>query len=117
MVMGNLTVELSEIQEKIYNLLKMNGTLTRDEICEHLGFEQYDYEYIKKYHSHPLNNDSGSVIHHLIKTKQYHSRTTVFDNLGKNDKSLIKRGLVEKFKINLGIRGRPKTYYRLVEVA
>jgi predicted transcriptional regulator len=100
---------LSPMQDKLIKLLTNNGPMTRDEICEALGFEQYNYEYIEQYYRHGYKKDSGSLIQHKISKKQYKRRTTVYDNLNK----LIKRKIVEKFSKNNHKRGRSIVLFKL----
>jgi len=96
--------ELTEIQVKLLDVLKNNGALKREEICEHLGFESYLLEYN---HHYPTWN--------LQKTKQqrkmqlHSKRTTIYNNLVK----LEKKGLVSKYSKNNGKRGRPPTYWKI----
>ena len=90
-------------QLKLINLLNDNGPMHRDQICEALGFEQYDYEYIKKY------TRTGTMIHQKQVITQYKKRTTVYDDLTK----LQKRKIVEKFSKKNGKRGRPPVYFKL----
>ncbi|TFG12059.1 MAG: hypothetical protein EU531_10925 [Promethearchaeota archaeon] len=99
------TENVSLFQSKLIQLLKNNGPLTRDQICEALGFEQYDYIHLEK-----LTHTGEKIIpYRPRKTKQYNRRTTVFENLEK----LIKRKIVEKFSKNNGKRGRPPVLFRI----
>lgn len=80
---------LTSIQKRIIEVLKKNGDMSRNEICEGLGFASYEYEF---------NTISPSKKRYPSKTIQYRSRTTVFDNLVK----LEKKGIVKRFSINNG---------------
>ena len=97
-------VELSEIQLKLLDLLKINGDLKREDICEHLGFESYALEYNYYY---PSRNLRKSI--QQRKLQMHHKRTTVQNNLVK----LEKRGLVSKYQKHNGKRGRPKTMWKI----
>jgi len=92
-----LRMSLSEIQEDILNILKQNGALTRLEICKALGFEIIGF------------TESPYGIY-----PQYKYRTTIYENLCRNKKNLMKQGLIESFKKKHGIHNR--TYWKLVEV-
>ena len=98
------TGELTEIQVKLIDILKTNGDLKREEICEHLGFESYVLEY--NYH-YPTWNLQKTI--QKRKMQLHHKRTTVQNNLVK----LEKRGLVSKYKKQNGKRGRPSTYWKI----
>ena len=80
---------LEPIQQKLINILKKNGAMSRNEICEAFGFKTIIYDHIvvspskKRYHN---------------KLIQYNKRTTIYDNLVK----LEKKGLVERFSKNNG---------------
>ena len=87
-VQGNIDMKelLTPIQEKIIDLLKKAGPMTREEICESFGY--------KKYHQ-------SQVFHH--------KRTTIYDNLLK----LQRRKVVEKFTHNNGKKGRSVVLWKL----
>lgn len=76
---------LSPLQDKLIKLLQ-SGSMTREEICDVLGFE-----YQEKY------------------TNLHKKRTTIHDNLVK----LQKKQIVEKYVHNNRKRGRPIVLFRL----
>ena len=85
---------ITPIQFSLLEILKENGSMTRDQICEEFGFKKYNKT---RYHR---------------EVEQYHQRTTIFDNLTK----LQKRNLVKKFRKNNGKRGRPSELWKIMGV-
>lgn len=101
-------IVLTEFQEKLLELLRIHGPLKREKICELLGFSSYQREFI---HYYPTIRPYKSKQHK--KMQLYNRRTTVYDNLDK----LLKKGLILKYQIPNGKRGRPPTYWKLQERA
>lgn len=94
---------LSPLQLRIIELLKENGPMTRDQLCEEFGFKKRKVIQTDKY----LLRERG--LHYRYVFERYDKRTTIHDNIVK----LQRRNLVEKFSKNNGKRGRPKIFWRL----
>lgn len=94
---------LSLLQLRLIELLRENGSMTRDQICEEFRFKKHRVDYTDSY----LGNKKGKTYHNVV--EQYSKRTTIFDNLIK----LQKRKLVEKFSRSNGKRGRPMVYWKI----
>lgn len=96
-------VDLTPIQQKIIDVLKKHGEMSRNEICEDFGYKTHIYEQIvvspskKKYHS---------------KFVQYYGRTTIYDNLVK----IEEKGLVERFNRNNGKCGASIKMWKLTKL-
>ena len=97
--------DLSPLQLRIIKLLKENGPMTRDQICEEFGYKKRKVIRTDKY----LLRERG--LHYRGVIERYDKRTTIHDNIVK----LQKRKLVEKFSENNGKRGRPLVFYKLTE--
>ena len=93
------------LQLRIIKLLKENGPMTRDQLCEEFGFKKRKVIQNDKY----LLRERG--LHYREVIERYDKRTTIHDNIVK----LQKRNLVEKFSKNNGKRGRPLVFYKLTE--
>jgi len=74
------------IQQRLIDVLKKKGNMSRDEICEEFGYKK------------------KIII-------RYEKRTTIYDNLLK----LEKKGKIKRFDINNGKRGRSITMWKLME--
>ena len=98
---------ITPIQFSLLEILKENGSMTRDQICEEFGFKKYKREFIQSY-----PNKKEYKTRHYREVEQYHQRTTIFDNLTK----LQKRNLVKKFRKNNGKRGRPPEFWKIMGV-
>lgn len=96
---------LSQFQLRILELLRENGPMTRDQLCEEFGFKKRKAMQTNKY----LLRERG--LHYRKVIERYDKRTTIHDNIVK----LQKRNLVEKFSKNNGKRGRPLIFYKLTE--
>ncbi len=91
------------IQEELLRLLEENGPMTRDDFCEAFGFEKYRIQDTTNYMK------GQTLIHYHRDFEQYHSRTTVYDNL----KKLLEQGKIEKFPKKNGKVGRTPIFWRL----
>jgi hypothetical protein len=101
-------INLTEIQCKIFNILKEKGSLSRNQICELFDFKmnlEYNYNQITYAQPH------FAVPKYKVNLKQYEKRTTVYDNLRK----LQKHKLVEKITQKNGKRGRPLVLWKLTK--
>jgi len=98
---------LSSLQLRLLELLRANGPLTRDQICEVFGFEKHQVKVsIYPDKKHPLRK-------HYETIEQYYKRTTIYDNLRK----LQKTGIVEEIRgKSNGKRGRPPEFWKIREV-
>ncbi len=83
-----------------------NGPMTRDQLCEAFGFEKYRVQSIQNYMR------GQTLVHYHRDIEQYHSRTTLYDNL----KILKDQGKVEKFskEREKGKIGRLPIFWRLI---
>ena len=88
---------ITKIQYDILQILS-DGDKSRHDICEVMGFETYTYNYT-------LPNEARTKAHMILHKK----RTTVYDNLLK----LLKMGIVEKYRMNKPVRGRPSEFWKL----
>ena len=79
------------------------GPMTRDQLCEAFGYEKYPYQHFQPYMK------GQTLIHYHRDVEQYHSRTTLYDNLI----ILEKQRKVEKFSKPNGKPGRPLIFWRL----
>lgn len=95
---------LTTIQTKILEVLNVHGDMTREGICEKLGFDCYLVQHIQYY---PRKRQPKSIYHRYI--EQYDKRTTIHDNLVK----LEKLNIVEKFSRNNGKMGRPPVLWSI----
>lgn len=92
------------IQKELLELMEKNGPMTRDDFCKELCYEKYRVQNIQSY------KRGQTIVHYHRDFEQYHSRTTVYDNLEK----LMKQGLVERFSKRIGKAGRSPVYWRLI---
>lgn len=97
--------DLSPLQLRILELLRENGSMTQDQICEEFGFKKRKVIQVDKY----LLRERG--LHISYAYERYDKSTTIYDNIIK----LQKRNLVEIFSKSNGKRGRPKIFYKLTE--
>lgn len=93
------------VKEMLIELLEKNGPMTRDQLCNEFGFEKYPYHYNQIYMR------GRTLTKYPRNYKQFHSRTTLYDNL----KILRDQGKVERFSKNNGRKGRPHTFWKLIE--
>lgn len=98
--------DFTPIQAKIVKVLKENGSMTRDQICEAFSYKKRKVIRVDKYLLWERR------IRYTQEYEQFNKRTTIYDNLVK----LQKKKLIEKFSKNNGRRGRPKIYWKLKEV-
>ena len=98
---------LSPLQLRILELLRENGPMTRDQICEEFGFKKRKIRYI---YSYPDKRQPKETYHMVV--ERYDKRTTIHDNIVK----LQKRHLLVKYSKSNGKRGRPLVFYKLKEV-
>lgn len=98
--------DFTPIQAKIVKVLKENGPMTRDQICEEFEYKKHKVIRVDKY----LLWEKRIRYEQIY--EQYNKRTTIYDNLVK----LQKKKIVEKFSRSNGKRGRPKIYWKLTEV-
>lgn len=96
------------IQLRLLELLRENGPMTRNQLCETFGFKKHKVVY-----STPslIYKPDGRVRKKLSRriVELHNKRTTIYDNLVK----LQKRKLVEKFSRNNGKRGRPFVFWKI----
>jgi len=92
--------EFTPIQQQLIDVLKKNGEMSRNEICEKFGYKTHTYNYIVL---------SPSRKQYPQKLEQYHKRTTIYDNLVK----LEKKGIVERFRRNNGKVGASVKMWKL----
>ncbi len=93
------------IRQMLMELLG-KGPMTRDQLCEAFGYEKYQIQYAQNYMR------GQTLVHYHRDIEQYHSRTTLYDNL----KILKDQGKVEKFSKGRekGKIGRLPIFWRLI---
>ena len=102
--------DLSSLQLRILELLRENGPMTRDQICEEFGFKKRKVVNNTRYCIHkPDGRVRTIVVHNTV--ERYDKRTTIHDNIVK----LQKRHLLVKYSKSNGKRGRPLVFYKLME--
>lgn len=89
----NKTKDLNPLQLRLLDILINNGSKTRDQICEIMGYKTVAYK-----------NGIYEAIYHK-------KRTTIYDNLRK----LLVAGIVEKQDKHNGMVGRPPVCWKIVE--
>ena len=92
------------IQQQIIDILKKKGSMSRDDICEEFGYKKRKFTQIQYY-----PNKTQRKVKNIREMEQYEKRTTIFDNLIK----LEKKGIVERFGLNNGERGRSVKMWKL----
>ena len=102
---------LPPLQLRILELLRENGPMSRDQICEEFGFKKRKVVNSRSYYSYGSN---GRVYTKVIRreVERYDQRTTIHDNL----KKLQNRGIVEEIRgKSNGKRGRPPEFWKIKE--
>lgn len=100
MIKIQILEEFTPIQQQIIDVLRKNGEMSRNEICEKFGYKTHIYNYIVL---------SPNRKQYPQKLEQYHKRTTIYDNLVK----LEKKGIVERFRRNNGKVGASVKMWKL----